>query len=54
MFVASFRLCYDHLAGQVGVELLSSLLKRRRLLARGRDFVLTKNGERLLHRSASR
>ncbi len=40
------RLCYDHLAGRVGVELLAALVRRRVLILRDRDYELTRAGEK--------
>jgi DNA-binding transcriptional ArsR family regulator len=42
------RTCYDHLAGQLGVQLAEALVKQRFLVAAGRDYALTPAGERLL------
>jgi DNA-binding transcriptional ArsR family regulator len=42
------RLCYDHLAGKLGVELLQALLERRVLQWAGSDFSPTAKGERWL------
>lgn len=42
------RLCYDHLAGALGVALTDDLLHRRALKPEGRDFALTARGESLL------
>jgi DNA-binding transcriptional ArsR family regulator len=39
------RMCYDHLAGRVGVEVMKALLRRRWLVTKGRDLVLTRLGE---------
>lgn len=39
------RFCYDHLAGWVGVELLSGLQRQRVLTAQGKDFAITRRGE---------
>jgi DNA-binding transcriptional ArsR family regulator len=39
------RVCYDHLAGEMGVQLLESLLKLRRLAMPDSDIHLTRNGE---------
>lgn len=38
------RVCYDHLAGEMGVALFDSLLKRR-LIADGETLALTRKGE---------
>lgn len=38
------RMCYDHLAGRLGVDLLAALVRRRWLTERGRDFELTRRG----------
>ena len=42
------RTCYDHLAGQLGVELLSALLRRGWLTPRGDNYSLRALGERSL------
>jgi len=44
------RTCYDHLAGQLGVQVTEALVARRCLLPAGRDYTLTPAGERLLGR----
>ena len=38
------RVCYDHLAGEMGVRILESLLRTRRLAWRDGDLVLTRAG----------
>jgi DNA-binding transcriptional ArsR family regulator len=38
------RTCYRHLAGELGVELLRSLLARRRLVARAGGYEITRAG----------
>jgi DNA-binding transcriptional ArsR family regulator len=38
------RLCYDHPAGALGVRVLASLVGRRLLVARGKDFELSSRG----------
>jgi len=40
------RVCYDHLAGELGVLLFDSLVQRRFLRSTGESVVLTKDGER--------
>ncbi|HUN51396.1 MAG TPA: metalloregulator ArsR/SmtB family transcription factor [Candidatus Sulfotelmatobacter sp.] len=42
------RVCYDHLAGQLGVELTQAMIARRHLQRRDRDFHLTGAGERFV------
>ena len=42
------RTCYDHLAGETAVKILESMLKARWLAADGRDFAVTRLGERKL------
>lgn len=42
------RTCYDHLAGQVGVQITQSLLDRGVLLEDGKGFVVTAEGEAFL------
>src|SRR5436309_2159092 len=39
------RVCYDHLAGEMGVQLFDSLLRARRLAMRGDEIRLTRSGE---------
>jgi DNA-binding transcriptional ArsR family regulator len=39
------RTCYGHLAGEMAVRILDSMLKGRWLGSQGRDFVLTRAGE---------
>lgn len=40
------RLCYDHLAGRLGVEVLQGLLEEGLLQWAGRDYTVTGKGER--------
>ena len=42
------RLCYDHLAGALGVAVADSLIGRSALAPEGRDFRVTPSGEELL------
>jgi DNA-binding transcriptional ArsR family regulator len=42
------RTCYDHLAGETAVKILEAMLKARWLAAEGRDFAVTRLGERKL------
>lgn len=42
------RVCYDHLAGDLGVELFDSLLRRRLLTESGPSLALSPRGERFL------
>jgi DNA-binding transcriptional ArsR family regulator len=42
------RVCYDHLAGDLGVQMLDSLKKQRLLRQRKDDIELTVEGERFL------
>src|SRR5262249_3589466 len=37
--------CYDHLAGEMGVQMFDALVKSRRLAVRGEDIQLTRSGE---------
>ena len=39
------RVCYDHLAGEMGVALFDALVKRGRLAVRGGELRLTRKGE---------
>ena len=41
------RVCYDHLAGEIGVSVYESLLKRRALLQRSEGLELTAEGRRV-------
>ncbi len=43
------RVCYDHLAGDLGVALFDGLLARRLLARRGEDLALTRKGEDAMH-----
>jgi len=40
------RVCYDHLAGEMGVQLFESLIEAKRLARRGERLRLTRDGER--------
>ena len=42
------RVCYDHLAGELGVDLFDSLLRRRLLAHQTAGLVLTLKGERFM------
>ena len=42
------RVCYDHLAGEMGVQMFDALVKSRRLTVRGDDIRLTRSGETFL------
>jgi len=42
------RTCYDHLAGQLGVGMLTALLQREWLVANADDYLLTRVGARRL------
>ena len=39
------RVCYDHLAGELAVSLLDTLLQRSLLVEEGEDLCLTETGE---------
>lgn len=39
--LSAARLCYDHLAGRLGVAVTDALVKRHALISRGDDFTLT-------------
>jgi DNA-binding transcriptional ArsR family regulator len=41
------RVCYDHLAGEVGVSIFEGLLKKRALVRRQDELALTAAGQRL-------
>jgi len=43
------RVCYDHLAGEMGVRMLEGLLASRRIARRGGEIALTSKGEKFLH-----
>src|ERR1700749_4979727 len=45
------RVCYDHLAGDLGVQMLDSMKKQRLLRQRKQDIELTSGGERFLSES---
>ncbi len=40
------RLCYDHIAGKLGVQICNAMVDQKILTPASRDFELTKNGER--------
>jgi hypothetical protein len=42
------RVCYDHLAGEMGVQLLDALTRSRRLVSEGGELRLTKAGAAFL------
>ena len=42
------RVCYDHLAGDLGVQMLDSMKKQRLLRQRKQDIELTSEGEHFL------
>jgi len=42
------RFCYDHIAGRLGVDLLTALVRRRCLSSSGNDFEVTRSGEKFL------
>lgn len=42
------RVCYDHLAGEMGVQLLDSLVARGRIASGSEELALTRKGERFL------
>ncbi|WP_291686959.1 winged helix-turn-helix domain-containing protein, partial [Bradyrhizobium sp.] len=42
------RICYDHLAGDLGVQMLDSLKKQRLVRQKKQDIELTAEGERFL------
>src|ERR1700759_1519111 len=42
------RVCYDHLAGDLGVQMLDSLKKQKLVRERKQDIALTSQGERFL------
>lgn len=39
------RLCYDHLAGRLGVAITDAMVNKRWLIASGQDYALTAKGE---------
>ena len=45
------RVCYDHLAGDLGVQMLDSMKKQRLLRQRKHEIELTPEGERFLTRT---
>ena len=42
------RTCYDHLAGETAVKILEAMLKSRWLIGKGRDYAVTRLGEKKL------
>lgn len=44
------RICYDHLAGDLGVQMLDALRERRLVRQRKQDIELTPEGERFLEK----
>jgi hypothetical protein len=40
------RVCYDHLAGEMGVQMFEALVKARHLSLRGNQVSLTRSGEK--------
>src|ERR1043165_2591608 len=42
------RVCYDHLAGEMGVQMFDSLMRSRRLAARDGELRLTRTGQAFL------
>jgi DNA-binding transcriptional ArsR family regulator len=46
--IRAARTCYDHLAGELGVALLTGLLRSRTLVRRGSEVSLTRAGSRRL------
>jgi DNA-binding transcriptional ArsR family regulator len=44
------RICYDHLAGDLGVQMLDSLRERRLVRQKKQDIELTPEGERFLEK----
>jgi DNA-binding transcriptional ArsR family regulator len=45
------RICYDHLAGDLGVQMLDSMKRQRLVRQRQQDIELTAEGERFLEQS---
>src|ERR1700680_1402637 len=45
------RICYDHLAGDLGVQMLDSLKKQRLVRQRKQDIELTAEGKRFLEKA---
>jgi DNA-binding transcriptional ArsR family regulator len=46
--IRAARTCYDHLAGQLGVDLTNQLIAEHTLRPRGRDYALSRAGEQRL------
>ena len=44
------RICYDHLAGDLGVQMLDSMVRQKLVRHRKQDILLTSEGERFLLR----
>lgn len=40
------RFCYDHLAGRLGIAITDALTRRKYICASGKDFAVSKRGER--------
>jgi hypothetical protein len=45
------RICYDHLAGDLGVQMLDSMKTKRLVRARKQDIELTAEGQRFLQQN---
>ena len=44
------RICYDHLAGDLGVQMLDSMVSQKLVRRRKQEIVLTEDGEQFLTR----
>lgn len=44
------RICYDHLAGDLGVHMLDSMVRQKLLRHRKQEIALTSEGEKFLHK----
>ena len=44
------RICYDHLAGDLGVQMLESMVSQKLVRRRKQEIVLTEDGEQFLTR----
>ncbi|CCD87958.1 Uncharacterized HTH-type transcriptional regulator; Ars family [Bradyrhizobium sp. ORS 285] len=42
------RICYDHLAGDLGVQMLDSMVRQKLVRQRKQEIILTEDGERFL------
>jgi DNA-binding transcriptional ArsR family regulator len=48
MAMKNARVCYDHIAGRLGVSITRSLMKQKLVIEKGKGFIVTKSGLRWL------